>query len=478
MCGFVGIICPSSVARYFPAAFMAIQHRGQDAAGIVTYDERFHIRKVVGLATPLFEGSYMPGTMGIAHVRYPTVGGGGVEDAQPFFLTMPFGLALAHNGNIVNYDDLKDELMERRRILNSESDAELLLNILSEELDRSVSNSFSFDTLCDALSRVFMRVNGSYSVVVLVAGRGLCAFRDPYGIKPSVFGKLPDGGYLFASETVVLDTLGCRILGDIAPGEVVFVDRGLNLMRRRLIEKKQRLCIFEFIYFARPDSVIDRISVYEARLRLGRKLAERVKARSLQPDVVIPVPDTARASAVSLASSLRIPYREGLIKNRYIGRTFIMPSDTTRKETVRMKLNPIRNEIEGRRVLLVDDSIVRGNTSRAIIELVRSAGAKEVFFSVTSPPLRFPCVYGIDMQTRSEFIARQRTEEEIRRVISADALVYQEIGDMVDALKTLRSDIDFCLACFNGDYPSRVSEEVLKKIEAKRIRYQLTLPGT
>jgi len=478
VCGFVGLISSGGVATYLPPALMAVQHRGQDAAGVITYDRRFHIKKVLGLAARLFDGSPLPGGMGIAHVRYPTIGGGGVEDAQPFFTTAPFGIALAHNGNIVNYDELKNELLRKRRMLNSESDAELLLNILAEELDEVSEGGFSFDALCSALSGLFERVNGSYSAVSIIAGEGLFAFRDPLGIKPSVFGRLPDGGYIFASETVVLDTLGCKFIGDVAPGEVIFVDRSLRVKQKRLLRRRHYLCIFEFIYFARPDSVMDGMSVYEARLELGRRLAKRIGALSLKPDVVIPVPDTARAAAVSLAASLGVPYREGLIKNRYIGRTFIMPSDTERKESVRMKLNPIRNEIEGRKVLLVDDSIVRGNTSRAIVDLVRSAGAEKVLFAVTSPPLRFPCVYGIDMQTRSEFIARHKSEEQIRRIISADVLIYQRLDDMVASLKSFRPDVEFCAACFDGDYPTEVSDEALKKIEAQRRRYQLTLPGT
>ncbi|MCX7704347.1 MAG: amidophosphoribosyltransferase [Planctomycetota bacterium] len=480
MCGFVGIISATEVAPLLSYALMAIQHRGQDAAGVITYDGRFHVKKSPGLAVSLFSDGYehLPGSVGIAHTRYPTIGGGGIEDAQPFFTTTPFGLALAHNGNIVNYEELKTELSLRRRVLNSECDAELLLAILSEEIDRNSKECFSFDSLCEAVQSLFKRVNGSYSAVAIIAGEGLCVFRDPLGIKPASLGKRSDGTYIAASETVALDILGCEKIGDVAPGEVVFVDRNLNIFRKRLIEKPHRLCIFEFIYFARPDSVMDGISVYEARLRLGEYLAEQVKRFKLRPDVVIPVPDTARAAAVSLSSSLGVPHREGLIKNRYIGRTFIMPSEAKRRESVRMKLNPIRREIEGKKVLLVDDSIVRGNTSRAIVELTRSAGAKEVFFAVTAPPLRHPCVYGIDMQTRSEFIARQKTEEEIRRIIGADALIYQKLDDLVAAIKSLRPTIGFCTACFNGDYPTPVSEAVLKQIEAQRQRYQLQLPGT
>lgn len=480
MCGIVGIIGTTDVAVLISSALMAIQHRGQDAAGVITYDGKFHIKKVSGLAASLFADGFehLPGSIGIAHTRYPTIGAGGIEDAQPFFVTTPFGIALAHNGNIVNYEELKAELACRRRVLNSECDAELLLSVLAEELDKTAKTRFSFNSLCKAVKNLFGRMNGSYSAVAIIAGEGLCVFRDPLGIKPAALGRRPDGAYVAASETVALDILGCEKTEDIAPGEVVFIDKNLNIFRKRLVKRPQRLCIFEFIYFARPDSIMDGISVYEARLKLGEYLSVQVRNSKLKPDVVIPVPDTARAAAVSLASCLGLPHREGLIKNRYIGRTFIMPSETKRRESVRMKLNPIRREIEEKKVLLVDDSIVRGNTSRAIIELVRSAGAKEVMFAVTSPPLRYPCVYGIDMQTRSEFIARHRTEESIRRIIGADALIYQRLEDLVAAVKSLNPDIGFCTACFDGNYPTTVSETVLKRIEATRKKLQLELPGT
>ena len=473
MCGIVGLVGEDAGYSVYEA-LVALQHRGQDAAGICTYDGRLRLKKGVGLVSEVFRDTQFPsGVLAIGHVRYPTIGLGASHDAQPFIVPAPFGIALAHNGNIVNYTELRGELWRRyKHILNSDCDAELLLAVFAEELAaRCQGKALSFDTLCEAVSSVFSRVNGSYSAVALIAGQGLVAFRDPHGIKPLSLGRCGKR-FAFVSESVALDVLGFEELGDVAPGEVVFVDVTGRVRRRRLQQERHALCIFEFVYFARPDSVIDGISVYEARLRLGERLAER--CRHLRPDVVVPVPDTARAAAVSLAAKLAVPYREGLIKNRYIGRTFIMPSDAQRRQSVRVKLNPIKHELHGRRVLLVDDSIVRGTTSRAIVDLVRSAGAKEVFFAITAPPLRYPCVYGIDMQTRGEFIAATHSEESIAKIIGADALVYQTLTDLVDGVRG-QSAITFCCACFDGKYPTHVDKETLRRIEAERRRVQLRL---
>jgi len=481
MCGIVGMIGRETVAADLLSGLVAIQHRGQDAAGMATYDGRFHISKRAGIAETLRAHLHgLPGASGVGHVRYPTVGGGGEQDAQPFIHTAPFGIALAHNGNTVNYAQLKEELWVRhRRLLNSECDAELLLSVLAEELSRRTETGFSVDALFEAIGALAERVNGSYSAVALIADHGMVAFRDPRGIKPLVWGRRADGAVAFASESVVLDTLGFSAEGDIAPGEAMFAPAAdpTAVVRRRVVpETKQRLCIFEFVYFARPDSVIDGISVYEARLRLGERLGRRCK--SLDVDVVVPVPDTARAAALSLANAVGKPYREGLIKNRYIGRTFIMPHEAKRRTSVRLKLNPIRGELAGRHVMLVDDSIVRGNTSRAIVELVRTAGASRVSFAVCSPPLRHPCLYGIDMQTRNEFIARSRTEKDVARLIGADELVYQRLDDLVAAVRG-SSSVDFCTACFDGDYPTHVDRETMEMIEAqRRTACQLPLPGT
>lgn len=473
VCGVVGLLCEDS-ASYIFEALVALQHRGQDASGICTYDGRFHIRKGVGLVSEVFCGGVkLPGDVAVGHVRYPTIGGGGENDAQPFIVPAPFGIALAHNGNIANYAELKRDLWQRHKhILNSDSDAELLLAVLAEELAISCDGrGFCFEAMCEAVRSLFKRVNGSYSAVALIAGYGLVAFRDPHGIKPLCMGGR-GRWWAFASESVALDVLGFRYVDDVAPGEVVYLDMQGRVQRCQLINKRQSLCIFEFVYFARPDSVIDGVSVYEARLRLGERLAER--CRSLRPDVVVPVPDTARAAAVSLAAKLNLPYREGLIKNRYIGRTFIMPSDTKRRQSVRVKLNTIRHEIEGRRVLLVDDSIVRGTTSRAIVDLVRYAGAKQVFFAVTAPPLRHPCVYGIDMQMRGEFIAASHTEDAIAKIIGADALIYQNLNDLVSAVRGPHK-ITFCTACFDGNYPTPIDEKILQRIEMERRAVQLRL---
>jgi len=473
VCGVVGLFCEDSGSCALEA-LVALQHRGQDAAGICTYKDKFHLKKGLGLVSEVFCGGVnLPGALALGHVRYPTIGSGCEGDAQPFIVPAPFGIALAHNGNIVNYAELRQDLWQRHKhILNSNCDAELLLAIFAEELAARCQNApFSFEVLCESVSAVFERVNGSYSAVAIIAGEGLVAFRDPRGIKPLAFGRRGRWS-AFASESVALDVLGFEHRGDVAPGEVVFVDMRGRIRRKRLVERDGALCIFEFVYFARPDSVIDGVSVYEARLRLGERLAER--CRNLRADVVIPVPDPARAAAVALAAKLKIPYREGLIKNRYIGRTFIMPTDAKRRHSVRAKLNPIKHEIDGRRVLLVDDSIVRGTTSRAIVDLVRSAGAKAVFFAITAPPLRYPCVYGIDMQTRGEFIAASHPESAIAKIIGADALVYQTLPDLLSGVRGPH-DIGFCAACFSGSYPTPVSEATLKRIEAERRAVQLRL---
>ena len=470
MCGFIGIYGNKDVFYDIYTGLLAIQHRGQDSSGIITYSGRFNMKKGNGLVRDVFgekHASYLRGEIGIGHVRYPTVGGGGAEDAQPFYVNMPYGIAMAHNGNIINYFSLKRELEERnRRHLNSRCDVEAILNVLAYELEKE--GDFSVDGLFSALERTYERLLGSYSVVAIIRDKGLLAFRDPHGIKPIVFGKRGEE-FIFASESVALDVLEFEFLGDIKPGEAVFITKEREVVRRKIREETHTPCIFEWVYFARPDSVIDGISVYEARLRLGRELAKLIKERGIIPDVVIPVPDTSRAAALALAEELNIPYREGLIKNRYIGRTFIMPTDRERSSSVRMKLNPMRFELAGKKVLVVDDSIVRGHTSRQIIELIRSAGASEVYFASYSPPLRYPCLYGIDMQTRGEFIARNRTVEEIKHIIGADELVYQTVDGLIRGVKG-EKEMSFCTACFTGEYPTDVPEDMVRMIEEDRKR--------
>ena len=474
MCGIIGYIGKDPAIDKIYPALMTLQHRGQDSAGAATYDNGFHLKKGNGLAASVFNPKNLErlkGNMGIGHVRYPTIGTGHEEDAQPFIITTPYGIALAHNGNLVNYFDLRNELTnDSLRYFNSTCDAEVILNLLSIELMNLHMKQIKPRMLFDALSHVFKKLVGSFAVVVLIADRGLLAFRDPLGIKPLVMGA-NEHGFCFASESVALDLLGYQDKTDVEPGQGIFIDMDRQIHRSYVmnIPKKQRAaCIFEYVYFARPDSVIDGIGVYEARLQLGQELGKQIAQTGLCPDVVIPVPDTARASAQMVAEVLNIKYREGLIKNRYIHRTFIMPDQAMRIEAVRMKLNTIQSEIEGKHVLLVDDSIVRGNTSREIIALLRESGAKEVSFASYSPPLRYPCVYGIDMQTRGEFIARERSIEQIRERIGADRLFYQTIEGLKKGVGTNCGD--YCTACFNGNYPTAVPQKLMKRIETDRTR--------
>ena len=381
---------------------------------------------------------------------------------------MPYGIALAHNGNLVNYFDLKNEIIEKHlRYLNSNCDAEVILNILSIELSKMDLKNFNPEVLFSCLKGVYHKLIGSFAVVCIIAGKGLLAFRDKNGIKPMVFGRNGDG-YVFASESVCLDMLGCSEFRDVAPGEAVFIDTVGNIFTSQIVEGKKATCIFEYVYFARPDSIIDGIGVYEARLRLGEELGKECLKSGIKPDVVVPVPDTARGSAQMVAEVLGVKHREGLIKNRYIYRTFIMPTQQERIEAVRMKLNVIKSEIKDKKVLLIDDSIVRGNTSKEIIKLIRDAGAKEVYYGVYSPPLKYPCVYGIDMQTRGEFIARNKSIEEIKKSIGADALIYQSVEGLLKGVGS--GDTGFCTACFTGNYPTEMSEKFLERIEHDRIR--------
>jgi amidophosphoribosyltransferase len=409
VCGILGLSLRTSSAGELVEGLLALQHRGQDSAGILTSDITFHLKKGNGMVGRVFNEknlARLTGSSGIGHVRYPTIGPGSVEDAQPFYVNHPFGIAMVHNGNVTNYSALRRELTGRGlRQLVSFSDVEPILNILAEGLERTDLRRFGPDAVFRAVRGIFHKVKGSYSVVCLIHGQGLLAFRDPHGIKPLVLGRRGQE-YAFASETVALDQLRFKFVRDVAPGEAVFIDCRRRVHARQLVKGEGNLCIFEYVYFARPDSIVDGIEVYEARLRLGERLAAEVERAGIRPDVVVPVPDTARAAASSLAARMNVELREGLIKNRYIARTFIMHGQGQRKLSVRQKLNPVRSQIRGKRVLLVDDSIVRGTTSREIVQMVRNAGAKEVYLAITAPPLRFPCVYGIDMMTRGEFIAK------------------------------------------------------------------------
>ena len=477
MCGVIGIWGNDHVVRDLYQGLLAIQHRGQDAAGIITYDGRFHTKKGNGLVRDIFTVENIQrlrGTVGIGHTRYPTVGGGGGEDAQPFQVNSPFGIIMAHNGNVTNYKELKEELFEKyHRLLNSDCDLEIILNIFAQELGDQKTRNLRPEHIFKAVEGVYKKVKGSYSVVAYVAGQGLVAFRDPYGIKPLVTGVRNDGlipSYAFASETVSLNLMNFGGIKTVKPGQVVFIDKGRKVHARRLACCHHTPCLFEWVYFARPDSVIDNANVYKVRVNLGRFLAAEIRKRKLKIDVVVPVPDSARDAAIEIARRLDLKYSEALVKNRYIGRTFIMPADEKRKSSVRQKLNPIASEVKGKRVLLVDDSIVRGNTSRAIIEMVRECGATKVYLASYSPPLRYPCVYGIDMQTKTEFVARGADEATVAKRIGADKVIYQSLESLKKAVKLENPKLsEFCAACFDGVYPTGdVSPELLKEIEDER----------
>jgi len=477
MCGFIGVIGSDSTVRDIYDGLLAVQHRGQDAAGIITYDGRFHIKKGEGLVRDIFSAANverLKGDLGVGHVRYPTVGSGGGEDAQPFTVNYPHGIVMAHNGNVSNYAELKDELeIEGLRHLYSACDVEIVLNVFANAL-AGQKNGFDLDRYHAAVRDVYARVKGAYSVVGYVVGKGLFAFRDPFGIKPIAIGRRKVNGkyaYAVASESVVLTTIGYELLPQDPPGVAVFIDTEGNLHREKIAEPDHHPCVFEYVYFARPDSYLEGISVYRARMRMGERLARAVQLKGYTADVVIPVPDSARTAALAMAQELGLPYREALVKNRYIGRTFIMPNQSERKRSVRHKLNVIEEEFRGRNVLLVDDSIVRGTTSRQIVELARAAGARKVLFASTSPPLVHPCVYGIDMSTRREFVARDRTHAEVAKEIGADAMIYQTLDDLTGAVRQGHPEMrHMCHACFSGDYPTGdITSEMLLQIEEERL---------
>jgi amidophosphoribosyltransferase len=416
----------------------------------------------------------LKGNVGIGHTRYPTIGGGRGEDAQPFFVNSPFGIIMAHNGNVINYAELNKILMEQyHRHLSSDNDVEIILNVFAQVLSVQKIDHIEPENIFRAVQKVYEQVKGSYSVVAYIADGGMVAFRDPYGIKPLVYGKKEDGvypSYAIASESVSLNITNFSHIKNVKPGQVIYIDEKRRLHKRQLAHCPHSPCLFEWVYFARPDSYLDNVNVYDCRVNLGKFLAEEIKKHHLDIDVVVPVPDSARDAAIEIARCLNLKYREALVKNRYIGRTFIMPADQNRATSVRHKLNPIPSELKDKNVLLVDDSIVRGNTSRAIIEMIRECGAKKVYFASYSPPLRFPCVYGIDMQTKSEFIARNASIDQIAKKIGADKVIYQSLESLKKAVRKGNKKIThFCGACFDGNYPTGdVTEEVLETIERDR----------
>jgi amidophosphoribosyltransferase len=488
MCGIIGIVGKNPVNQLLYDGLQVLQHRGQDAAGIVTAEgDMFHMHKGGGLVRDVFRTRNMRalvGNAGIGHCRYPTQGSAwSFAEAQPFYVNSPFGIVLGHNGNLTNAAELRRELFRQdRRHVNTNSDSEVLLNVLAHELQEAASgHHLEPEAIFTAVAGVHRRCRGAYAAVAMIAGCGLLAFRDPHGIRPLLIGKhmsVEGAEFMVASESVALDTLGFQIMRDVAPGEAVLIDLVGNFHSRQCARGATlNPCIFEFVYLARPDSVIDGISVYETRLRMGESLAEKIKrsAPELRIDVVIPIPDTSRPSALQLANRLGLPYREGFVKNRYIGRTFIMPGQAERKRSVRQKLNAIAMEFKGKNVLLVDDSIVRGTTSREIVQMARDCGANQVYFASAAPPVRFANVYGIDMPTRRDFIATGRSDADIAREIGADAVFYQELSALIEDVRGSNPGIPrFDTSCFDGVYITNdVTPEYLASLEADRSAAEL-----
>ncbi len=482
MCGIVGIVGTGPVNQSLYDSLLVLQHRGQDAAGIVTCEGRtLHLRKDKGLARDVFHTRHMlqlRGNMGIGHVRYPTAGSASSAESQPFYVNSPYGITLAHNGNLINANQLKGELFrDDLRHINTDSDSEILLNILAHELQELGKDDPDENDIFQAVEAVHRRCRGGYAAVAMIAGYGILGFRDPYGVRPVVVGRRhsEDGAeYMIASESVALDTLGFELVGDLGPGQAVFIDTQGNMHTRQCAPQPVLSpCLFEFVYFARPDSIIDNISVHKARSRMGSILAEKINREwtGLDIDVVIPIPDTSRTAALKLANAMGVRYSEGFIKNRYIGRTFIMPGQKVRKKSVRQKLNAIDLEFRSKNVLLVDDSIVRGTTSQQIVQMARDAGANKVYFASAAPPVRHPNVYGIDMPSATELVAHGRTVEEINDLIGADRLVFQDLEDLQEAVqKKGKSHVDrFDASVFNGEYVTGgVTGDYLGHLESLR----------
>ncbi|MEA1065568.1 amidophosphoribosyltransferase [Erwinia sp. HR93] len=483
MCGIVGIAGVMPVNQSIYDALTVLQHRGQDAAGIITIDKanHFRLRKANGLVNDVFDVRHMQrlqGNMGIGHVRYPTAGSSSASEAQPFYVNSPYGITLAHNGNLTNAHELRRQLFEeKRRHINTTSDSEILLNIFASALDSFQHYPLQADNIFAAVAATNRQIRGAYACVAMIIGHGMVAFRDPNGIRPLVLGKRDVDGsgteYMVASESVALDTLGFAFLRDVAPGEAVYITEQGQLYTRQCADNPgYSPCLFEYVYFARPDSFLDKISVYSARIGMGKKLGEKIAREweDLDIDVVIPIPETSCDIAPEIARILDKPYRQGFVKNRYVGRTFIMPGQHLRRKSVRRKLNANRAEFRGKNVLLVDDSIVRGTTSEQIIEMAREAGAKKVYLASAAPEIRFPNVYGIDMPSAHELIAHGREVEEIRQIIGADALIFQSLDDLIDAVRAGNPDIpQFECSVFNGIYVTKdVDLAYLEYLESLR----------
>lgn len=484
MCGIVGLFAQTPANQDLYDALTVLQHRGQDAAGIVTEDNgKFYLRKSNGLVRDVFRTRHMKslqGNIGIGHVRYPTAGSSSCAEAQPLYVNSPYGIVLAHNGNLTNQEELAQELFKTdHRHLNTNSDSEVLINILAHELQTRHKDKLEKEDIFEAVESLHKRCRGAYAVLANISGHGMIAFRDPHSIRPLVYGERnADNGkkeYMFASESVALDCLGFENITDLKPGEIIYINKeGEKFHHVPDLSQERTPCIFEYIYFARPDSIIDGSSVYKARVRMGEYLANKIKKEwpDHDIDVVIPVPESSRPSAMELAVQLGVKFREGFIKNRYIGRTFIMPGQAERKKSVKQKLNPIPLEFNGKNVLLVDDSIVRGTTSHQIIEMARQAGAKKVYFASAAPPIRYPNVYGIDMPVKSELVAHGKTEEQVQDEIGADRLIYQELDDLIEAViptDEAGSDRNFDCSVFDGRYVTNdVDEAYLDRLKKSR----------
>ena len=483
MCGIVGILSTTKkdVGLYIYDALTIIQHRGQDAAGITTASKgRFYMRKGNGLVRNVFRTKHMEkliGDMGIGHVRYPTAGSSSEAEAQPFYVNSPYGIAFAHNGNLTNAESLANELFEQDlRHINTNSDSEILLNILASEIAEEQKHRINENDIFNAVTKLHKRVKGAYAAIGMIPGYGIFGFRDPHGIRPLILGERTTRNgtkYMLASESVGLTALGFKIIRDVKPGEAIIIDRKGNVHSHQCSDNSVLSpCIFEFVYFARPDSIIDKISVYKSRLRMGERLAVKIKSewQYEEIDVVMPIPDTSRTSALQVANELNLKYREGFIRNRYIARTFIMPGQKQRKKSVRQKLSAIELEFKDKNVLLVDDSIVRGTTSQEIVQMARAAGAKKVFFASAAPPVRYPNVYGIDMASKNEFVAHNKTTEEVCKTIGADKLIYQNLDDLIWSVQQGNPDIkSFDCSCFDGNYLTKdIDEPYLNNLEAQR----------
>ena len=483
MCGIVGILSTTKkdVGLYIYDALTIIQHRGQDAAGITTASKgRFYMRKGNGLVRNVFRTKHMEkliGDMGIGHVRYPTAGSSSEAEAQPFYVNSPYGIAFAHNGNLTNAESLARELFEQDlRHINTNSDSEILLNILASEIAEEQKHRINENDIFNAVTKLHKRVKGAYAAIGMIPGYGIFGFRDPHGIRPLILGERTTRNgtkYMLASESVGLTALGFKITRDVEPGEAIVIDRKGNVHSQQCSDNSVLSpCIFEFVYFARPDSIIDKISVYKSRLRMGERLAIKIKSewQYEEIDVVMPIPDTSRTSALQVANELNLKYREGFIRNRYIARTFIMPGQKQRKKSVRQKLSAIELEFKDKNVLLVDDSIVRGTTSQEIVQMARAAGAKKVFFASAAPPVRYPNVYGIDMASKNEFVAHNKTTQEVCKTIGADKLIYQNLDDLIWSVQQGNPDIQsFDCSCFDGNYLTKdIDELYLDNLEAQR----------